>query len=72
MGVSTKGARAGKLEQDRFKIKVVAVRSNGTNLKIRVNIMGDHPYAELIFRKVDAQGVKVFHSVDKLKKAIWE
>lgn len=58
---------------DRFKIKVERVRDNITNLRIRVNIMGDKPYAELIYEKVDAyRGVKTFESEKQLRSALYE
>ena len=58
---------------DRFKIKVERVRENITNLKIRVNIMGDKPYAELIFKKIDEHSkIKVFYSEKQLKKVLYE
>lgn len=37
----------------RFIIHVSAVRPGVTKLSIRVNIMGDKPFAELIYRNVD-------------------
>lgn len=56
---------------DRFKIKIREVRENITKLSIRVNIMGDKPYAELIYRHVDRQpGVMDFYSVEELNKAL--
>lgn len=54
-------------EEDKFKIKIVGVRENITKLSIRVNIMGDKPYAELIYRHVDKQpNVKQFASLKDL------
>lgn len=38
---------------DRFKIKVEYVEPEITLLKVRINFMGDKPYAELFYRKVD-------------------
>ena len=58
---------------DRFRIKVERVRPNITNLRIRVNIMGDKPYAELIYKKIDEYpGVKCFYTVDDLKTKLRE
>ena len=37
---------------DRFKIKVIAVEPYVTRVSIRVNIMGDKPYAEMIYREL--------------------
>lgn len=62
---------AGDEGSDRFKIKVTNVRHNVTKLSIRVNIMGDKPYAEMIYRHVDKRpGVKTFISVAKLNEAV--
>ena len=58
-------------EEDRFKIKIVKIRHNVTKLSIRINIMGDVPYAELIYRKVDQQpGVQQFQTAEELNKAV--
>jgi hypothetical protein len=40
---------------DRFKISVQKIEDNITLLSIRVNFMGDKPYAELFYKKVDEQ-----------------
>ena len=40
---------------DRFKIKIRQVENGITEVKIRVNFMGDKPYAELIYKKIDYQ-----------------
>ena len=42
-------------EKDRFKIKVVPVKKDLCKLLVRINFMGDKPYAELLYKKVDAQ-----------------
>lgn len=42
---------AGK--NDRFKINIYTIEPNITKLSIRVNFMGDKPYAELIYKHVD-------------------
>lgn len=63
--------RAG--DDDRFKIKVIAVRENITKVSIRVNFFGDKPYAELIYRHVEKQpGVEQFLTVDALNTAMHE
>lgn len=63
--------KAGDEGSDRFKVKITAIRHNVAKLSIRVNIMGDKPYAELIYRSVDKQpGVGQFTSVAKLNKAV--
>ena len=40
---------------DRFKINIRHVEGNITKLSVRVNFMGDKPYAELLYKKVDEQ-----------------
>ena len=60
-------------EGDRFSIKLHAVRPKTTKLSIRVNIMGDHPYAEMIYRHVDKQaGVEQFVSLKELNASLEE
>jgi hypothetical protein len=59
--------------KDVFKIKIDPVRHNVTELSIRVDTMGDHPYAELIYREVDKhKGMRCFNSVDQLQAAFEE
>lgn len=41
--------------EDRFKINIRQVEGNITKLSVRVNFMGDKPYAELLYKKVDEQ-----------------
>lgn len=63
--------KAGDGNDDRFSITVLRVKPEITKLSIRVNIMGDHPFAEMIYRHVDAkQGVKTFQSVEVLNKKV--
>jgi hypothetical protein len=58
-------------DNDRFKIKVHQVRDKTTKLSIRVNIMGDKPYAEMIYRHVDKQSnVEQFASLKELNTAL--
>lgn len=58
-------------DKDRFKIKIHAVRENTTKLSIRVDFMGDKPYAEMLYRHVDAQkDVVQFVSVEELNTAM--
>ena len=62
---------AGDKGEDRFKIKVTSVKENVTKLSIRVNIMGDRPYAEMIYRHVDEiPGIRQFASVAELNEAV--
>lgn len=42
-------------ENDRFKISIDRVENNVTRVSIRINIMGDKPYAELFYEKIDEQ-----------------
>lgn len=48
---SGKYIKAGK--NDLFKIKVVSLEANITKLSVRINFMGDKPYAELFYKIVD-------------------
>lgn len=58
-------------DDDKFKIKIVAVRENVSKLAIRVNTFGDKPYAELIFRHVDEQPkIQQFASLNELNDAM--
>jgi len=40
---------------NRFKIKIRQVEKGITEVRIRVDFMGDKPYAELIYKKIDDQ-----------------
>ena len=40
---------------DKFKIKIVGIESEITKISIRINFMGDKPYAELIYKEIDEQ-----------------
>lgn len=40
-------------EKDKFQIKIVPTGPNLTQVIIRVNFMGDRPYAELFYKTVD-------------------
>jgi hypothetical protein len=40
-------------EKERFKIKIEKIQSNITKLSVRINFMGDKPYAELLYQLVD-------------------
>ena len=58
-------------DDDRFKIKITTVRENVTKLSIRINMMGDQAYAEMIYRHVDEQpGVQQFASLTQLNEAM--
>ena len=55
---STKKLGNGKYDivagnNNRFSITVRPVENNTTKLSIRVNIMGDKPYAEMIYKEID-------------------
>jgi hypothetical protein len=51
-------------ETDKFKIFVREVRPNITEVKIRVNFMGDKPYAELIYKSIDVNSNTVEFNID--------
>jgi hypothetical protein len=56
---------------DRFTITLNPVRHNVTKVSIVINIMGDKPYAEMIYRHIDAQdGVIQFVTVEELNTAM--
>ena len=59
---------------DRFSIKIIQVKPEITKISIRVNIFGDHPFAELIYRHVDSQpGIKQFANLETLnRKMNWD
>lgn len=42
-------------ENHTFKITIVPVQPNITQVKIRIDFMGDKPYAELFYKKLDEQ-----------------
>lgn len=39
---------------DKFKIRIREAKPHITEVKIRINFMGDKPYAELIYHQIDA------------------
>ena len=41
-------------DKDKFKITIRKVKSNITEVKIRINFLGDKPYADLIYQKIDS------------------
>jgi hypothetical protein len=56
---------------DVWKIKIDPVRHNVTELSIRVDIMGDKPYAELFYKEVDKyKGIRCFRTTHELKTAM--
>jgi len=40
-------------DKDKLKIKIEPLKKNVARLKVRINCMGDKPYAELLYKKVD-------------------
>ena len=42
-------------EYDKFKINIERAKQDITQLSVRINFMGDKPYAELLYSKVDDQ-----------------
>lgn len=60
-------------DKDRFKIKIYAVREKTTKLSVRVDLMGDKPYAEMLYRHVDKQkDVEQFVTLKELNTALEE
>ena len=58
-------------DKERFKIKIYAVRDKTTKLSIRVDFMGDKPYAEMVYRHVDKQkDVEQFVTIEALNTAL--
>ena len=58
---------------DRFKISLNPVRHNITKVSILVNLLGDKPYAEMIYRHIDNQkDVIQFVTIKELNCAMEE
>lgn len=51
-------------DQDKFKIFVREVKPNITEVKIRVNFMGDKPYAELLYKSIDVNSNTIEFNVE--------
>lgn len=43
------------IQADKFSVSIEKVKPNITRLQVRVNIMGDKPYAELFYKEVDSE-----------------
>jgi len=41
-------------EKDKFKIKIRAVKQNICEVAVRINLIGDKPYTELLYAQIDA------------------
>lgn len=41
-------------DKDRFKIHIHTIRPHITKVSIRINFMGDKPFAELIYKSIDS------------------
>jgi hypothetical protein len=41
-------------DKDKFKITIKQVKPHITEVSVRVNFMGDKPYAELLYRQIDS------------------
>lgn len=50
---------AGK--EDRFKITIRKAKNHISEVKIRVNFMGDKPYAELVYRQIDTNTNSIYY-----------
>lgn len=58
-------------EDSKFHIKLNPVRDNVTKVSILVDTLGDKPYAEMIYRHIDAQpNVEQFATVEELQTAM--
>lgn len=51
---------------DRFRIKIIPVEQDVTRITVRINTMGDKPYAELFYKHVDEQ-LSVIDFTQKIK-----
>lgn len=47
-------------ENNRFKISITEVQKNISSVKIRIDFMGDKPYAELFYKHLDTE-IKIIH-----------
>jgi hypothetical protein len=57
-------------ENDRFKVKIIKIEENITRVSIRVNFMGDKPYAELLYKHIDNElGIIEFDKNGSPKKS---
>lgn len=41
-------------DKDKFKIKIRSVKPHISEVAVRINLMGDRPYAELLYSQIDA------------------
>lgn len=41
-------------DRDKFKIHIKTIKAKITEVRIRINIMGDKPYADLLYGRIDA------------------
>lgn len=61
--------QAGGQGDKRFKIRIKRVKDQTTMVSVRVNVFGDRPYAELLFRNLDRQpGMRDFVSEEELRR----
>lgn len=53
---------------DRFKIKIIKVKSHTSKVSIRANVFGDKSYCEMIYRHIDKQsGIKQVVNIEDLR-----
>lgn len=52
------------IQADKFNISIEKVKPNITRLQVRVNIMGDKPYAELFYKEVDSEISSIYFDND--------
>jgi transcription antitermination factor NusG len=53
--VKGKGYKLIAGDKDRFKVSIEQVQDHITKVTVRVNIMGDKPYVELLYKHLDDQ-----------------
>jgi hypothetical protein len=53
--VKGKGYKLVAGDKDRFKVSIEQVQDHITKVTVRVNIMGDKPYVELLYKHLDDQ-----------------
>jgi len=49
-------------ENDKFKITIKEIKNNVSELKIRVNFMGNKQYAEMLMEKIDSNLNAIFYN----------
>lgn len=52
-------------DSDRFKVTITKIEKNITKVSIRINFLGDKPYAELFYGKIDEMVNKIYYKNGK-------